>query len=48
MSNPLVIARVVLHPRKGFDIQDGRGTTVSVFLPLAVGPQLKIVQEESA
>jgi putative PEP-CTERM system histidine kinase len=30
------------------DSQPGRGTTVSVFLPLAVGPQLKIVQEESA
>ncbi len=30
------------------DSAPGRGTTVSVFLPLAVGPQLKMVQEESA
>jgi len=28
--------------------EPGRGTTVCVWLPLAVGPQLKIVQEESA
>jgi signal transduction histidine kinase len=28
--------------------EPGQGTTVSVRLPLAVGPQLKIVQEESA
>jgi len=30
------------------DSNPGQGTTVSVRLPLAVGPQLKIVQEESA
>jgi signal transduction histidine kinase len=30
------------------DSKPGEGTTVSVRVPLAVGPQLKIVQEESA
>jgi putative PEP-CTERM system histidine kinase len=30
------------------DSAPGRGTTVRVCLPIAVGPQLKIVQEESA
>lgn len=37
-----------LGGRIAVDSQPGRGTTVSVFLPLAVGPQLKIAQEESA
>jgi hypothetical protein len=37
-----------LGGRIAVDSAPGRGTTVSVHLPLAVGPQLKMMQEESA